>query len=106
MVPTIVLFIIRFAGNGGIMHIKFAGNRDWVLINMLAIVRNVLFFNRFRTIEALFIIEESPCPLQQRFFWKNVKSDSILFWIIAEFTLFLLWKNAERYVGKKNIALH
>ena len=75
---------------------------------MLAIVRNVLFFNRFRIIEVLFIIEESPLieVLQQRFFWKNVKSDGILFWIIVEFTLYLLWKNAERYVRKKNIALH
>ena len=75
---------------------------------MLAIVRYVLFFNRFRIIEVLFIIEESPLieVLQQRFFWKNVKSDGILFWIIVEFTLYLLWKNAERYVRKKNIALH
>ena len=74
---------------------------------MLAIVRNVLFFNRFRIIEALFIIEERLLiPTQTKISWKNVKSDGILFWIIVEFTLYLLWKNAERYVRKKNIALH
>ena len=74
---------------------------------MLAIVRNVLFFNRFRIIEALFIIEERLLiPPPTKISWKNVKSDGILFWIIVEFTLYLLWKNAERYVRKKNIALH
>lgn len=32
---------IKFRGNGGFTQLKFAGNRDWVSINMLAIVRNV-----------------------------------------------------------------
>ena len=32
---------IKFRGNGGFAQLKFAGNRDWVSINMLAIVRNV-----------------------------------------------------------------
>ena len=27
-------------------------------------------------------------------------------WIIAEIGVFLVWKNADQYVGKKNIALH
>ena len=27
-------------------------------------------------------------------------------WIIAEIGVFLVWKNAERHVGKKNIELH
>jgi len=27
-------------------------------------------------------------------------------WTIAEIGVFLVWKNVERHVGKKNIALH
>ena len=42
---------------------------------MLAIVRNVLFFNRFRTIEALFIIEGVPLPkVSQQVFWEKCKN--------------------------------
>ena len=79
------------------IRIKFAGNRGWVSINMLAIVRKVWFFDRFRTIEALFIIEwrTSYQKFLNKYFWKNVKIGGILFWKIAIHTRYLLWKNAK-----------
>ena len=40
-------------------RIGFAGNWSIVSINMLEIVRNVWYFDRFRTVEALFVIEGS-----------------------------------------------
>ena len=65
---------------------------------MLAIVRDECFFDRIRTIEALFIIEwrTSYQKFLNKYFWKNVKIGGILFWKIAEYTRYLLWKNAKR----------
>ena len=39
-------------------------------------------------------------------FLEKCRFEAKTLWIIAEIGVFLVWKNADQYVGKKNIALH
>ena len=40
------------------------------------------------------------------YFLEKCRFEAKTLWIIAEIGVFLVWKNADQYVGKKNIALH
>ena len=47
--------------------------------------------------------ESTSCEL---LFLEKCRFEAKTLWIIAEIGVFLVWKNADQYVGKKNIALH